>query len=312
VRDHAAAWIDEALAPLLEQESCRSVLAAAGIERPESLASALASRIPPGRPIAEAPGGAALLLPDALPKLDGKGLDLMKSTGLLPFEVAMTGEWARAMAARHAGPVPRDPLLRLTRSARLEGVARLAGITAIVGGSNLDPQTMGVSLLALDRDLAGLPRELIEQSPDAASAPAVARGMLRVLLADGVRWAVFHFLRAGPEGVSEALERPAVGPEELLRPGARRPVWRNRPEGCRLGPRGAAALLTGREDPPWIADLSADSFSVGESGGALGWLGFDDEAGARRAATEISAAGHRVEVRGSVVILELGRATESP
>ncbi len=307
-RKGAAAWIGELLAPLLEQDACRALSSRLGIQGSVSATAALARAFPASRPIASGPEAARLLVPDTMPPVSASDLEFFRASGLFPVEVALTGEWARMAAARHAGPVPRDPLLRAARAARLEGVARLAGLMVTVGGSNLDPADLGTSLLALDRDLAGWPRDELTRAVSSAFGDPVSRALVKMYVEDGVRWALMHYLRGGPEALAEALERPGIGPEGLLRPGARRPAPRGRPPGCRVGPRGAAALLLGDDDPVWVADLVEDSFAPGANGSVLGWLGFESAASAARAADDLVRHGLRAEARDAVVVVSLDPA----
>ena len=305
VRAGAAAWINELLAPLLDQKACRALLPRLGIRARSPDEISVAAAFPGARPIAAGPDASRILVPESVPAVTPKDLEFFRASGLLPFEVSLTGEWARQAAARHAGPVPRDPLLRSARAARLEGVARLAGLIVTASGTNVDPVELGQSLLALDQDRAGWPRDELAGGIASSLGDPVSRALLKMFVEDGVRWALMHYLRGGPDALAAALERPGVGPEGLLRPGARRRSPGGRPPGCRLGPRGAAALLLGEDDPIWVADLVEDSFVIRDGGSILGWLGFESAGGAKRAADDLAQRGLRAESRDAVVVVSL-------
>ena len=280
-RAAAARWLDEAFAPLTAPE-CAPALRAAGIP-----AAAAAPAWPEGRPIAAAPGADAILAPPSAPPAGPDEVAALRTTGVLPWELALTGEYARLVAARKAGPPAKDPLLRLARAARLEGTARLAGIVVAARGAGVDPGSLGAAALALDRGGAGL-----------AAAPAgldpVRRALFRTMVDDGRRWALFWFLRAGWSGVGAALERPASGLGDLARPGARPSAAAGPATGCRLGPRGAAALAGADDDAPWNAAIVADAWNVDPRGRLVGLLAFDDEGAAVRAAADLAERGATV------------------
>ncbi|MDQ7088916.1 MAG: hypothetical protein Q9Q13_14135 [Acidobacteriota bacterium] len=192
-----------------------------------------------------------LLVPRRLGVQTRADLELLSASGVLPFEVALTGEWARLVAARHLGPAPADPLLRMARVARLEGVARLAGMLVMLRGAGLDPAELGSALLGTDRDRSGLwPRSAaLELAEDAAQ-----RAVIETLTRDGLRWAVFHYLKGRLPALMAAVERPIVRPEQLLHPLERVPAPRS-DGGCRPGPRVAEVLAWGEPSPGWAANL---------------------------------------------------------
>jgi hypothetical protein len=136
----------------------------------------------------------------------------------------------------------------------------------------------------------------------------VPRALLRTVIEDGMRWALFYYLRGAEPGVLAALERPLVGPEQLLRPG--RPAtdlpadW---PEsGCRLGPRGAAALVTGHDEPPWLEALAAETFLSTPEGGVEARLLFEDATASSAAAASLRHHADAGAARGRLVILTWG------
>lgn len=288
----ARRWQVEAFA-VLDDPACAPVLRAAGI--PPGANPAPGAAWPEARPIAAAPAGDVLLLPPEVPLVTTDDAARLRATGLLPFEIALAGEYARVVGARHAGPAPRDPLLRLARLARLEGTARLAGITLALRGANLDPRVLGVATLSADRDESGLPRAVVAP---AVSDP-VRSALIETALEDGFRWALYQYLRGGLTGVLAALERPGGSPAELLRPGLAR-VPAALPAGCRVGPRASAALLTGATDTPWVDALLADAWSI-EKGAALAALAFEDDRSAARAGDELRRGGWEVRQEGPVL-----------
>ncbi|MBP7148301.1 MAG: hypothetical protein KBD01_12195 [Acidobacteria bacterium] len=294
-RTTAAQWIEEAFAPLAAP-ACRPVLEAARI--PPGMPPGLAETWPEDRPAAARTG--VLLVPDRLPPLGPAQAETLTRTGLLPIEIALTGEWVRAAGVGHAGPPAADPLLRLARAARLEGAARLAGIVAVVGGSGVDPERLGAGLLEMDRDAAGWPRGALL----ASATDDVRRALLRVLVEDGLRWALLHYVKAGLPGLLAAMESPAAGPADLLRPGLRLRVDGVPADGCHLGPRAAAVLLAGTDDPPWVDQLRLDSFSAGTGGRVGAVLGFESDAAASRAAGELRDSGWQASAQGHLLRVE--------
>ncbi|HHN73823.1 MAG TPA: hypothetical protein ENK10_01200 [Acidobacteria bacterium] len=230
-----------------------------------------------GRPVADLERD-ELLVPAHLPAQSPADLELLSASGVLPFEVALTGEWARLVAARHLGPPPADPLLRMARAARLEGVARLAGMLLVLQGAGLDPQALGSALLATDRDRSGLwPRQAAAE----VAANAAERAVIETFSSDGLRWAVFHYLRGGLPGLMAALERPVVRPAQLLHPLEKVPP--PPAGGCRPGPRVAEALVWGDPAPGWAADLLEHELIAGAGGGVRLVLRFASSSAAQRA-----------------------------
>ncbi len=291
-RAAAAIGMADALAPLADP-ACSALLVAIGL--PQAAPAALAEAWPEDFPAA-LPGSIVLLVPGSVPPIPEQEVDFLRATGVLPVEVALTGEWLRAVGSQHAGPPPGDPVLRAARAARLEGTARLAGILVSIAGTGVDPRDVGSGLLALDRDRASWPRAA---TIEAAGDP-VRAALMRELLEDGLRWAVFHYARGGLIGLLAALERPA-GPAELVRPGSIRPLPEGVPPGCRLGPRAAAALYGGDYDADWVADLLADSAQVGEGGEIAVTLVFEAPPAAAEAAAALRSRGAVVELSGKTV-----------
>lgn len=306
-RQAASGWLREALAPLATP-ACEGVLAAFGAAGMPSGAtlSDWADAFPADRPLAGAPGARRMLVPERPPALDDASDELLRASGLFPVEVSLAGEAGRIAAAQHAGPPLKPALLRHARAARLEGAARLAGIVVALEGGGVDPADLGAQLLGADRGRVGWPAAALRERVDRP----VARALLTGLVEDGLRWAVYHYLRGGERGLLAALERPAVGPESLLRPG--RPAVRPEepwPEGgCRLGPRGAMALVLGQDEVPWLDALVADRFAT-RADHVEGRLLFDGPRSAAEAAQAIRARGADVTLSGSEVQLRraLGR-----
>ncbi|RMG47286.1 MAG: hypothetical protein D6718_03990 [Acidobacteria bacterium] len=289
----AAGWLEELFAPL-NSPSCRPVARAAGLPDPGGMARKLARLWPAGRPIAAAPGGEPVLIRRTYPPPSATDLEMLRTTGILPVELALAGEWARAVGARHAGPPPADPLLRHARAARLEGVARVAGILVALASAGLDASAVGQALLDADRDRAGWVKDRLYAGTD----QPVYRAMLRVLLEDGPRWAAYHAVRAGTAGLVAALERPGIGPHVLLRPGLP-PPRSEAPDGaCRLGPRPTVALVGLPDDSPWVGALRDEWIEVSGTGSLEAVLAFDGEASATRAAADLSARGCRATAAG--------------
>jgi len=291
-RAAAAIGLADALAPLADP-ACGALLEAIGL--PPAAPATLADAWPEDRPAA-LPGSPVLLVPDRVAPLPEPDAEFLRATGVLPLEVALTGEWLRAVGSQHAGPAPADPLLRAARAARLEGAARLAGIVVSIAGTGVDPREVGSGLLALDQDRASWPRA----ATIAAAGDPLRAALVRALLEDGLRWAVFHYARGGVVGLLAALERPA-GPAELVRPGIVRPVPEGVPSGCHLGPRAAAALYGGDHDAPWVSGLLADTAQRGAGGEIVVTLSFEAPAAAEEAAAAIRSRGGSAEVSGSTV-----------
>ena len=298
-RDAAGRWVAEALAPL-RTPACRRVLGGL-VEK----TTGFADLWPEDDPIARASGPVELLVPEALPALTPADVESFETRGILPFEIMLAGEWARAVARRHAGPPPADPLLRQARAARLEGVARLAGIALTVQASGLSLAELGQQVLSADADEAGWPRAALARG---AHDP-VTRAALRVFAEDGLRWAAFHFLRGGVDELIAAIERPGVGPADLLGPGRGSRVDPLPGTGCRLGPRPAAALLVGDDDPLWVDEMHDDVWTVRDDGGAAGRLRFSTGSAARAAADDARNHGWRVGIEGLVLTVERPRSS---
>lgn len=280
-RAAAARWLDELFAPL-DTPACRAVLAAFGhgAARPDS--KTLAEQFPAGRPIAEAPQGTVILLPAQLEPITTEDAELLRETGMLSFEVALSGEWARYVGAVHAGPALADATLRLTRAARLEGLARLTATALLLQGRGVRPDLVGAQLLDADADGAGWPRAAVQE---AASDP-VARALVDTFFVDGPEWALVQYLRGGLPAILAGLERPSVTPRELL--GAA-PAALPAPmvSSCKLGPRGAAALVGAAPDRSWIRQIAAEeSGPVGTA--MVVRLLFENEEAATRAAGDLS------------------------
>ena len=248
----ATSWLREALAPA-DAPACRPVMEALGLPLESPEPARLAGAWPADRPAAEGSPGGRLLVPESLPPLGPADLELFRTVGLVPFEIAATGEWARCVARERLGPPPRDPLLRAARAARAEGTARLAGIVVTLEGAGLAGDEAGRALPELDRDRAGWPRAAVER----LGLDPVRRVLAESFLHDGLRWAAWAYLRGGWRGLAAALERPGTGPAELLVP-ARRGHTSVAVEGaCRLGPRVAGLLLAGDPAGP-VADRILD------------------------------------------------------
>jgi hypothetical protein len=297
-RDAAGRWLREALAPLYAS-ACEAVLARldAAPAPSDAALSRWAEAFPPGRPLASAPEAESVLVPERAPSLDDAAMELLRASGVLPIEVMLAGEAGRVAAARHAGPPLRPALLRHARAARLEGVARLAGIVVTLEGSGVDPSDLGAQLLSADRGRVGWSRaSLLEPARD-----PVVQALLKGFVEDGLRWAVYHYLRGGEMGLMAALERPDVGPERLLRPGrpSVRPAEAWSAGGCRLGPRGALALLLGQDEVPWLDGLVADRFEAPAEGGVEGRLLFEGEHAAAGAAAALRERIPNVKLAGS-------------
>ncbi len=303
-RAAATLWVREAMAPL-EDPLCAEILRRQGFG-PERDVARWAQALPLTMPVALAPLAKEVLVPAQLPAQSPQAIEMLQATGVLPFEVALSGEWARAVAARHAGPPLADPALRAGRAARLEGVARLAGIALMFRGSGVDPQGMGAALVSADRSRSGFPREALL----AMAANPVERAYLLTFLEDGFHWIAYHYLRGGVAGLLSAVERPLVFPAELLRPGRRISVPESLPEGCSLGPRAAAALLTSNPEAAWTSELLADRFWLEGEGKVRGLLVFESDAGAMGCAARLERSGHALQVEGKR--LELTLTTRDP
>lgn len=291
----ALGWLDEVFAPLSAPE-CAPVLASFGIAPGGSSAPGLLLAV--DRPVAAPPGADPLLLPEQLAPQGPDEAEYLRTTGLLPFEIALGGEYARVVAGRHAGPAPRDGMLRLVRAARLEGVARLAGIALALRGLDVDLADVGAAALATDHDRAGIPRAL---SGKVARDP-VRAALLRVFHDDGLRWALFHYLRGGFSAVAGALERPAASPDTLLRPGLSRREPAQAPAGCRLGARASVALLTRDGDAAgWVDGVVADRWSLDPDRRPRVWLAFESEHAAARALTALAAEAVEAQQEGAIL-----------
>ncbi len=276
----------ESLAPL-EDPACVRVLATLG--RPLFDWDAFAARVgplwPEAYPAVDEKG--ELLVPQRLPPQDKADLELLSISGVLPLEVAISGEWARAVGVRHAGPPLAAAPLRAARAARLEGLARFAGVLLVVRGGGVAPAELGTVLLRLDQDRVSWPRAALL---DAAGSP-LERALLESSFEDGLRFMAYHYLRGGEPAMIAAMERPLVDPAELMRPGARRGRPGDLPKGCSFGPRGVAALLTGRSDAPWADGLLADRFVTRSDGAPRGLLVFESESAAGNAAAALAKLG---------------------
>ncbi len=303
-RAAAAMWLSDVFAPIAHPP-CVPVLAAFGRDPRPPDAAVLGAMFPAGRPIAMRTGE-ALLVPSELPNQVVSDAEYLSATGVLPFEVALTGEWARCVGAARTGPPARDPLLRLSRAARLEGVARLAGIFVALQGSGVSPSSLGSALMQADSGRSGWPQTPLR---DVVADP-VARALLITYFEDGLRWATVQFLSGRWAGLMASLEKPGVGPEALL--GAR-PTASSLPvtaDQCRLGPRGAVALLAATAQPGWLTQIISDISSVAANGAVL-QLQFDSAAAAERAATEIREWGYPTQSDGTGVTVR-PRTPDSP
>ena len=116
-------------------------------------------------------------------------------------------------------------------------------------------------------------------------------------------------MKGGLDGVVAALERPAAGPETLLRPGAARARPALGP-GCGFGPRGAAALLTGDDETEWIASIVGDRWSSPAAGQVAVRLVFEDEPSATRAQEDLRRRGIATE-RGRDTLTTVLRRSSS-
>lgn len=280
--------LDELFAPLRDP-ACQALLPSATRDgRP------FTAHFPATDPAAVSSGDAALLVPDSLPPLTRVDADTLQAKGVLPFELMLAGEWARAVAARHAGPAPADPLLRQARAARLEGVARLAGIALSVQAAGISVSDLGSRVLDADADEAGWPRAALAEG----ASSRLDAAFLRVLTEDGLRWAAYHFLLGGIDGLIAALERPVVGPADLLTPGRRRDAVRLPGSGCRVGPRPAALLLVDDDDTLWVDALQDDLWRI-DGREVVVQLVFDGENDAKRAEAEATARGWRCSRQGT-------------
>lgn len=304
-RAAAAIGLADALAPL-SAPACEPLLRQLGI--PAAAPAALAAVWPEEFPAA-VPGIVSLLVPERLGPASAADLEFFHSTGLLPFEVALAGEWMRAVGTGHAGPAPGDPSLRAARAARLEGAARLAGIVVSAARTRIDPRQLGGTLLQLDTDRAGWPRAA---TLEVAGDP-LRRALLRQFFEDGLRWATFHYVKNGLVGLLAALERPA-GPYELQRPGVTRTASESQAPGCRLGPRAAAVLAAGSDDGAWVSELVEDEASAGPGGTVRVRLRFDSPVAAAEAAEAVRRRGASVDVadEGFTATLPAGRGLPEP
>lgn len=287
-RRAAAATVIEELHAPFATEACRAVFPGAAMSATDA-----APHYPESDPAATTRGEAALLVPEVLPPLSRDDADVLQAKGVLPFELMLAGEWARAVASRHAGPAPADPLLRQARAAKLEGVARLAGIALSIQAAGIGVADLGARIVDADADESGWPRAALQ----ASARTRLNATLHRVLTEDGLRWAAYHFLVGGVDALIAALERPALGPGDLLTPGRKRAAARLAGEGCRIGPRPAALFLVGSDDASWIDDLADDLWSVRE-GRIVVALAFDSEDAATRVAADLAASGWQARASG--------------
>lgn len=301
-RQAAAGWIAEIYAPMAT-ESCVALLGGA----PPG-ASHWAALYPEGDPATPSGSGARMLVPAELPIMDEADTEVLHAKGMLPLEIMMAGEWARAVGQGHAGPPLADPLLRQVRAARLEGVARLAGLAVGLASGGVNPADLGAALVDADADDAGWPRAALAQGVRSGVDAAV----LRVFTEDGLRWATFHYLRGGMEALLEALEIPPRGPLELLRPGYRAERVELTGEGCRLGPRPSAALLVGTSDPLWVDAILADLWQGRAGEGTRAQLIFDRESAAQSAERDLVGRGWTVRREGTRLDAQRAAAAASP
>ncbi len=295
----AASWLSEAFAPA-DAPACRPVLAALGLPSSGPGAGVVGAAWPADRPVAEDGGKGRILVPEALPPLSPGDLELFRLVGLVPFEIAATGERARAVAFRHLGPPVADPLLRAARAARAEGAARLAGIVVTVTGAGLAGDDVGRALPELDRDRAGWPRAAIGR----LGLDPVRRVLAEAYLRDGLRWAAYAWLRGGWEGLAAALERPGIGPAELLVP-ARRGHTTAGSGTCRLGPRVAGLLLAGDPDAPLVDRLLDDRWQVGPGGGRIRATLLVEDGAVADLLAALPDGSRVVAIRGAEVTVEL-------
>jgi len=296
----AASWLAEAFAPA-DAPACRGVLAALGLPPTGPPAGTLGAAWPADRPAAEDGGKGRVLVPEALPPLAPEELELFRLVGLVPFEIAATGERARAVAFRHLGPRPADPLLRAARAARAEGAARLAGIVVTVTGAGLAGDDVGRALPELDRDRAGWPRRAIGR----LGLDPVRRVLAEAYLRDGLRWAAYAWLRGGWEGLAAALERPGIGPAALLVPARRGRTAAAGAGACRLGPRVAGLLLAGDPDAPVVDRLLDDRWEVVPESGRLRATLRVEEGAVADLLGALPDGARVVGIRGSTVTLEV-------
>jgi hypothetical protein len=295
----AVEWLDELFAPW-SAPACAALFGA-----PPS-SQAWKDVFSPHDPATSASPDAPLLVPDTLPPLTDDVLEVLNAKGLLPIEITMGGEWARAVARDHAGPAPSDPLLRQARAIRLEGVARLAGMLLSLTASGVDPRGLGPLLIRADADEAGWPRGALE----AGAKDDLSRAFLRAFTEDGLRWAAYHYLKGGVADLIAGLERPAVSPYDLVRPGLRREAPDLGEGGCRLGPRPTAVLAGGGSDPGWLAQVVADRWSGDTERGVTARIAFTAKGALVEAASDARAFGFEVEEDEERLILRLRRVPE--
>ncbi|MEE4298063.1 MAG: hypothetical protein V2J24_01360 [Pseudomonadales bacterium] len=296
-RRAASGWIAEVYAPLAT-DACVALL---GEAPPDT--SYWAAFYPEGDPATPSGGVSRMLVPADLPLMDARDTEVLHAKGMLPLEIMMAGEWARAVGQGHAGPPLADPLLRQARAARLEGVARLAGLAVGLASGGVDPADLGAALVDADADDAGWPRGALAKG----ARSSLDAALLRVFTEDGLRWATFHYLRGGMEALLEALEIPPRSPLELLRPGYRAELVQLEGEGCRIGPRPSAALLVENSDPSWVDAMLADLWQGSMAEKARVELVFDRESAAGSAERDLIGRGWRVSREGAR--LEAERST---
>ena len=293
-RQAAASWIAEVYAPL-ETDACVALFGA----RPPG-PSHWAAFYPEGDPATPSGSGSRMLVPAELPIMDARDTEVLHSKGMLPLEIMIAGEWARAVAQGH-------PLLRQVRAARLEGVARLAGLAVGLASGGVNPADLGAALVEADADDAGWPRGALATG----ARSGVDAALLRVFTEDGLRWATFHYLRGGMEALLEALEIPPRSPLELLRPGYRAKLVDLGSEGCRLGPRPSAALLVGSSDPAWVDAMLADLWKGRADETTHVQLVFDRESAAESAERDLIGRGWQVRREGVRIGAERNAPPES-
>lgn len=279
--DVGGQWLKEVFAPLSAPE-CRPILEHFHIPLPGNAGAALPAVWLDDRPIA-AVTGKELVLPVRLGRSAPGERERLEQTGLFDFEVALTGELVRLQGVGRSGDSPADPLLRLSRAARLEGAARIVAAALMAQGAKVDPQAMGAGLLALDQGLAGIPGPFLE----AAASDSLRRALIVTFVEDGRRWALFQFLRGGASAMAAALRQP-VSIDGLISPGLAPDAPPPVREGCSLGPRGASALLAGTDDPAWVNNLIGDRWNLAENGQISVRLLFRNPGAAEQASADLS------------------------
>jgi hypothetical protein len=148
-------------------------------------------------------------------------------------EFLVAHELTHALQDQHFGlPTSPEPLTdghgdrELARHALLEGDATLAGF------AYLFRRTPDAKMIALiDRQLAGVPRELARKYPDA---PELVRATMAFQYADGSAFAGRALADGGWAAVDRAEADPPVSTEQVLHP-ARYYAQRDHPTAIRLG-----------------------------------------------------------------------------